>query len=465
MATPKIFSPLLTVFFAAALAGATQTSGLNLTYKIHTFDALIDHFTYNKNTTFQLRYAIADQYWNRKGGPIFFHTGHQGSVEEHVSSVGIMWNWARDFKAVLVFAEHRYYGQSLPFGKDSFKAPEMTAYLTTEQALADYAELITWIKKNVKGAQNSRVAAFGCHYEAMLATWFRVKYPHIVRGVLASSAPFKILSPFVSCDTYFKAATDAYKKTSKNCPNEVRKIWPVLEKLASTEEGCQSLGRKFRLCAHLRRSHFPAFRNWLRDSLIGVALVNYPYPTSHAPPHPLKAVCELLRKAHGDTDQLVDALVKAVGFFRNNTGKTTCYAKPVASKEPAWLFQQCTEFVHPVCGDGVKDMFYPTEWDFGKVSQKCWLQFGITPTTDRVISALGGANLSGTSRVFYSTGNLDPWAAYGVEAPPTRSNEFRNIRGGAHCLDLRFANSRWDPHSLRLSRRVAKRAFRRWLSL
>ena len=39
-----------------------------------------------------------------------------------------MWDIAGEFQAMLVFAEHRYYGKSLPFGKLSYKV-SFTDYL------------------------------------------------------------------------------------------------------------------------------------------------------------------------------------------------------------------------------------------------------------------------------------------------------------------------------------------------
>lgn len=42
--------------------------------------------------------------------------GNEADVSLYVGASGLMWENAPDFKALLVFAEHRFYGESLPFG-------------------------------------------------------------------------------------------------------------------------------------------------------------------------------------------------------------------------------------------------------------------------------------------------------------------------------------------------------------
>ena len=51
-----------------------------------------------------------------------------------------MWDIAAELGAMLVFAEHRYYGESLPFGQDSYSVSE-DAVLTLHLSLIKYARL------------------------------------------------------------------------------------------------------------------------------------------------------------------------------------------------------------------------------------------------------------------------------------------------------------------------------------
>lgn len=92
-----------------------------------------------------------------------------------------MWDLAPDFKALVVFAEHRYYGLTQPYGNKSYEMPYL-GKLSSEQALADFAVFLTWLKEHTPGAANSPIIAFGGSYGGMLAAWMRMKYPHIIVG-------------------------------------------------------------------------------------------------------------------------------------------------------------------------------------------------------------------------------------------------------------------------------------------
>lgn len=458
-----VFCETALLAFGALVVSTYAELDVSPTY--HTLITQVDHFKYDPNQTFQLRYAVADHYWNaRNNGPIFIHTANEGSIEDHVRDMGIMWEWAQEFKALLVFAEHRYYGESLPFGNDSFKEPQNTAYLTTEQALADYATLLMSIKRNIQGSRDSKVAAFGGGFAGMLATWLRIKYPYLVTAVLASSAPFRLVTTGVPCHIYFQQVTRIYEVSSPGCPNQVRSIWPILNSMKSTGEGRRKLQEQFKLCEPVNDTNFPLFLDWVRDSLIGLAMVNYHYASLQTPAYPVQVACDLLRGSQNDAGRMMDAIVTAVGYFRNSTGSSACYAATTsASQDIAWEYQKCTEFIHATCGDGVADMFYRTSWDFGKFAKQCSERFGVQTPEHSPLGAMGGPKLCGTYRAFFSNGDLDPWAPYCLTEAPKPNTEYRTIIGGAHSLDLRFQHPGLDPRALERTRDIARAAFQRWL--
>jgi hypothetical protein len=63
------------------------------------------------------------------------------------------------------FVQHRYYGKSMPYGtmEASYKDADTLSTLTLEQALADFAILVTDLKRNLS-AKASPVILFGGSY-------------------------------------------------------------------------------------------------------------------------------------------------------------------------------------------------------------------------------------------------------------------------------------------------------------
>lgn len=63
-------------------------------------------------------------------------------------------------------------------------------YATVSQTLADIANLIQDVK-NVLNTTNSRVILWGSRYGATLATYARLRYPHLVDAAWSSSGGFE----------------------------------------------------------------------------------------------------------------------------------------------------------------------------------------------------------------------------------------------------------------------------------
>ncbi len=68
-------------------------------------------------------------------------------------------------------------------------------WLTTEQALADAANFIRTINAQYNYTGRPWVV-FGGSYPGNLAAWFRLKYPDLVVGAVASSAPVQAKTDF-----------------------------------------------------------------------------------------------------------------------------------------------------------------------------------------------------------------------------------------------------------------------------
>ena len=86
----------------------------------------IDHFNFHGTLgNFSLRYLISDHRQHAlrplagcaAGSPVLFYTGNEGAIELFYRNTGFVTETlAKEFGgSLVVFAEHRYYGKSMPF--------------------------------------------------------------------------------------------------------------------------------------------------------------------------------------------------------------------------------------------------------------------------------------------------------------------------------------------------------------
>uniref|UniRef100_A0A336MYZ1 CSON007083 protein n=1 Tax=Culicoides sonorensis TaxID=179676 RepID=A0A336MYZ1_CULSO len=227
------------------------------------------------------RYFVnADYFLN--GGPIFIYIGY-GFEYYDVMYRGEVFNFNKELNGLLFGLEHRFYGASRPTRDASYMSLE---YLTVEQALADIAEFIQFIKDNYEGTANSKVILYGERYGSALAVWARQKYPHLVDGVWASSA---YLSPVVNHLSLAENIGRTFKRIGgQQCYDVFKYAFETLEVLVWSND-TETIKTSLKQCKDLEVDNSQDV-NWLFLNLVQV-IQNYLQRSSY---QDIETSCEKL---------------------------------------------------------------------------------------------------------------------------------------------------------------------------
>ena len=293
----------------------------------------------------------------------YYYSGNESPLEQYINNTGLMWELAPEFGAQVIFVEHRYEGQSLP----SPSIQNCLSYSSSKQAIEDYAHFLEyWLLTDTGDANNENnddddipthgglvprrpVIAFGGSYGGMLSAWFRQKYPQLVTGAIAASAPVWALprtNPTQIDGSYqiLKRGlqmpyppTDRAPAVKKNyCVSNLLAAWPLMKFLAEqqteltstttttvstfpqdlvkkhhhhdkndgpTPPGLAKLTEWFRLCQPLQ--DVEELSAWARTPWFDMAEGSFPYASSYIPfaliksngtilklpPWPMQAAC------------------------------------------------------------------------------------------------------------------------------------------------------------------------------
>ncbi|OMO90327.1 Peptidase S28 [Corchorus olitorius] len=402
------------------------------------YNQTLDHFNYKYESylTFQQQYVVNSKYWGgaNSSSPIFVYTGDEaGLYGDVISTSGFMIDLASRFQGLILYIEHRYYGDSMPLGYKQIEGQNDSTlgFFSSSQALADYAQLIIDLKRNLS-ATNCPVIAIGGSYGGMLASWFRLKYPHIAIGALASSAPILYFDDITPQNGYYVTATKDFRETSENCYNTIRQSWFEIDKVALQQNGLMELSNIFNSCMPLYSSE--ELKNYL--SFVYLFSAQYDNPPYNLVSH----ICNGIDEAPEGTDILGKVAIGLnASFFGGRSCNNVIEVKP--NNRSAWYWQTCTEMVMPIgCGEN-ETMFQASPFDIENYTRTCQDLFGVSPRPHWITTEFGGHDIKSVlgnfaSNIIFSNGLRDPYSAGGVLQNISDSIVAVFTKEGAHGLDL-----------------------------
>ncbi|XP_046564360.1 putative serine protease F56F10.1 [Haliotis rubra] len=353
----------------------------------HWFHQKLDHFNVVDSRYWKQRYYVFDKFY-KPGGPAFLTIGGEGALGVFVQE-GAWMDYLQSYHAIGFAVEHRYYGDSRP---TSDLRTSNLQYLTVEQALEDVANFIVVATKE-HNLSDTKWVTFGGSYAGLLSAYVRYKFPHLVAGAIASSAPVA-LSAFAP---EFLVSIGESLRSVPGCYQAVADAFSDARQHLKDDAGVQHLQSLFRLCAFDRTNKLDVenMMNGLLSPIINTAQYsndNMGYLTDRQ--LSVSSMCRVMTDTSRETPPIPPG-----GLSRNRLQQLY---KPQRS---FYVVRVCQAYFGPA--------FNVTQ---------------LTRGVQQMLMDYGGLGIQATN-VVYTHGSYDPWHKYGFSTDPNPKSPVIIIQG------------------------------------
>ncbi|KAM3238819.1 putative serine protease EDA2 [Capsicum annuum] len=423
-----LLSELVTISNGISTSSLQQISSDSkyLTKEEHWFNQTLDHFSPYDHRTFGQRYYEFLDYFRFPDGPIFLkicgEAACSGIPNDYLSIL------AKKFGAAVVTLEHRYYGKSSPF--KSLTTGNLK-YLSSKQALFDLAAFRNFYQESLNAKlTRSNIDnpwfVFGVSYAGALSAWFRLKFPHLTCGSLASSAVVQAVYSFSEFDK------QVGESAGPECKAALQEITQLVEaRLASNGKELKALFG----ADELRNDG--DFLYFVADA--AVTAFQYGSPDK---------LCIPVVEAKKSGEDIVNAYatyvkeyyIKTFGvsvktYDQENLKNTVVNGD---TSDRLWWFQVCTEVAYfqvAPMNDSIRSSKVDTRYHL----DLCRNVFGtgIYPDIDATNLYYGGTKIAG-SKIVFTNGSQDPWRhASKQTSSPELPSYITSCHNCGHGADLR----------------------------
>lgn len=418
------------------------------TLRVTTFNQLINHDDPSDTRTFRQRYFVNSMFAAGPNSPVLYYICGEAACGAGDLLGGIA-DDAQALHAHMVALEHRYYGASQPF---TTLTSENMRYLNTDFALKDLARFQQSITQT--NHWTGKWIAFGGSYSGSLSAFYRQRYPSLVVGALASSAPVRAKADFEEYDLH--VATVA----GSTCAAQMRRVVQQIETALQNPTALLTIKRKFRAEAIQDPIDFLYL---VAD--IGASSVQYGFRDDF---------CNSVATAATPIDGYASFAAQIYEMFQTDAVRMS--AQGTESTDPAayagiglrqWLYQSCTEYgywqiAYHDASVSVRSQLIDLDYH----NNLCQRIFGIGDPVD-----VQGTNANffdkladvAVSRIFFTNGSEDPWSRLSIVDQTMNPNfTTMTIAGSAHCADLSQSSAQ-DSRALVNARSTFKQLAASWL--
>ncbi|XP_054455377.1 thymus-specific serine protease [Anoplopoma fimbria] len=423
----------------------------------------LDHFNRLDVNTFHQRFFVNEEYWQRPDGPVFLYIGGEGPIFEFDVLAGHHVDMAEEHGALLLALEHRFYGDSI--NPDGLKTENLSD-LSSQQALADLAVFHQYISQIFNLSHRNTWISFGGSYAGALSAWFRGKFPHLVYGAVASSAPVKATLDFSAySNTVGLSLMNEAVGGSEKCLAGVREAFVAVEAVmggnasrVAMDFGCCQIPKDIDDQIELMQN--------LADIVMGT--VQYNEEGVLMSISELCGVMTYKSEAYEDEMEAYNRLVKLAQKTLKDLMDTTVHSGRRTARQ--WTYQTCTEFgFYQTCEDATCP--FSGMVTLRAETELCLMLFGISqhslPGRVAFTNTYYGGDKPRTHRVLYVNGGVDPWKELSVVQDRAEEGEEAQtvfIKDTAHCADM-MRGRVTDRRSLKKARQEIEKHVVSWLKM
>jgi len=313
-----------------------------------------------------------------------------------------------------------------------------------------------WYQQEYFGnATNFKWITIGGSYSGAFSAWFRLKYPHLTIGSLASSGVVHAILDFVEFDQQVSTSVGS------KCASLLRQVTAEAEQMIWANSSSNAKVKELFNATLLIEDG--DFFYYIADKM--AESVQYGYQVQ---------LCTPLLAAHKSGASLLTTFANytvnfAAGILGGPLGYNTAALLNTTTDENSawrqWWYQTCAEFAYFQCAPAQNSI--RSSWvNLTYHIDMCKLLFnGLVPNVDAT-NTYYGANYTAGTNIWFSNGSQDPWQQASVmhwisdEEPLA----FVNCTNCGHCVDLRGCpGGCLDPNNLNYIRGQIAEEVKNWI--